>query len=97
MGDMTATKTNRKDKIKLAYGESIIAVIPEHASGPGWTNSILWIHIRTADGRLRTESLQPEEQTREQRVLFGTLAAAHVAMVKWTMEVVESGNSSDAK
>lgn len=89
MAIKTAKNGRQKPKIKLEYGDTIIAVAPEYASGPGWSNSILWVHIRTVEGKLRTEALQPEDQTHEQLVLFATVAAANAAMVAWTMQVVE--------
>ena len=29
---------------KLKDGETIVAVVPEHCSGPGWQNSVVWVY-----------------------------------------------------
>jgi hypothetical protein len=42
----------------------LIGTTAEECAGPGWTNKPLWVHIRTVDGKLRTECLQPEDQPR---------------------------------
>lgn len=89
MNAIKPSKKGSKPLLKLAYGEDVVAIVPEYARGPGWSNSVLWVHIRTSDGRLRTEALQPEERSRDQQVLFATLAAAHEAMLA-TLEVVKS-------
>ena len=68
--------------VKLNRHESIVAVIPEYVSGPGWSNRPLWVHIvNHANNNYRCECLQPDEQTTEQRILFPVLAAAHNAML----------------
>lgn len=59
-----------KKLIPLAYGEAVIGVVPEYCAGPGWRNAPLWVYIRTNDGKLRTECIQPGERTAEQHVLF---------------------------
>lgn len=56
--------------IKLAYGERIVAVVPERCNGPGWSNSPAWVYIATNDGRLREECIQPDERTLELQTLF---------------------------
>lgn len=57
-------------QIELADGERIIAVVPETCSGPGWINSVVWVHIADKAGKLRTEAIQPNEQTPQLRTLF---------------------------
>lgn len=56
--------------IKLARGENVIAVVPERCHGPGWSNQPVWVYIKTNDGRLREECIQPEERTPEMHTLF---------------------------
>lgn len=56
--------------IALAYGEAVISVVPEYCTGPGWRNAPMWVYIRTNDGKLRTECIQPAERTAEQHILF---------------------------
>jgi hypothetical protein len=56
--------------IELMPGERIVAVVPEHADGPGWSNTPVMVYIATNDGRLRDECIQPEEQTAQMRILY---------------------------
>lgn len=56
--------------IKLFNGEHIVAVVPENCSGPGWSNSPVWVFIESNDGKLRRECLQPKEQSPELINLF---------------------------
>jgi len=56
--------------IKLKHGERIIAVVPEHCAGPGWSNAPTWVYIESQDKRLRTECIQPSERTPELHALF---------------------------
>ena len=56
--------------VKLHPGERVIAVVPEHCSGPGWANAPTWVYVATNDGRLRFESIQPEERTPQLHALY---------------------------
>lgn len=69
-------------KVSLHKDEKIIAVVPEFAHGPGWTNSPLWVYI-AGNGlkSLRTVCIQPEQQTAEMRTLFAPGAAMAAALV----------------
>lgn len=60
--------------------ERIIAVVPEVCRGPGWVNQPVWVYIQRADKTLRTECIQPDEQTAEMRVLFslGAMMQSHL-------------------
>lgn len=89
MKPITPSKDGSKPKLALEYGETLLAVVPEYAHGPGWSNAILWLHVRKGDGTLRTEALQPGERSREQDVLFRVLATAHDAMLG-TIDVVKA-------
>lgn len=70
-------------RLKLKRDERIIAVVPEYAHGPGWSNSPLWVYI-AGNGlkTLRTVCIQPHEQTAEQRALFAPGAAMACALVR---------------
>ena len=49
--------------IELNRTERIIAVVPQTASGQGWSNRVVLVHIvDTANNKYRCEYLQPEEQ-----------------------------------
>ena len=61
--------------VTLGRCERIIAAVPERCQGPGWSNSVVWVYIASQDGRLRTECLQPCEQTHEMQTLFDAGAA----------------------
>lgn len=68
--------------IPLSRTERVIAVVPQYCAGPGWANSPLWVHIADhAAGTLRTECIQPEDQTPAQHVLFRIGADVHCALV----------------
>lgn len=74
--------TKPKVQIKLKKHEHIIAVVPEYCAGPGWSNSILWVHIADGNTRTyRTEAIQPDERNRDQYVLFKAGEAMHQALV----------------
>lgn len=47
--------------MKLGKNDSIVAVVPERAKGPGWSNFVIWVYISEMGGNLRRESLQPDE------------------------------------
>lgn len=68
--------------LKLDYGERVIAVVPEFCSGPGWANRVIWVHIVANDGRVRSEAIQPTDQTPEQIALFAPGAAMHDALIR---------------
>lgn len=68
-------------KIALHADEKIIAVIPEHCSGPGWSNMPIWVYIIDSSQKLRTECIQPDEMTREMWTLFKAGAAMCEALV----------------
>lgn len=62
---MTKPKT-----IKLGKHETIIAVVPVRCGGPGWSNAPTWVYIRTQDGGLRQECIQPTERSAALHHLF---------------------------
>jgi hypothetical protein len=67
--------------IELSHTEQVIAVIPENSNGPGWQNSVIWIHIvNTINNKWRCERLQPEQITSRMWVMFDTLEKAHDTM-----------------
>ena len=67
--------------IELGKNERIVAVVPEHCLGYGWSNSVVWVHISDYLGNIRTECVQPEEQAPEMLALFDAAAAMHVALI----------------
>lgn len=89
--------TKPKPQVQLSRGEHIVAVVPEYASGPGWANSPLFVYIDN-QGKLRTECIQPDHQTVEQRILFALgaqisrqlIASVEVRRKEWTAEILEA-------
>ena len=87
--------------ITLNPGDQIIAVVPERAEGPGWSNDVVWVYIKTLRGTLRTESIQPEEQSDELRTLFSIgaevcreLKAAALKQMGWKRLKVKVTNEN---
>jgi hypothetical protein len=60
---------------------NIIAVVPEHQSGPGWSNQTIVV-IRYEDGKLTRQYLQPDEMGLASKALFNVCAAAHGELKK---------------
>lgn len=71
------TKVERA--LHLAPNESIRAAWCERASGPGWSNRIVWVLVQSPT-RIRVECLQPDEQTEDMRLLFDVAEAAHTGL-----------------
>lgn len=58
-------------QLVLEADEQIVAVVPEIAAGPGWSNMPVWVHIVGQSGqRYRCECLQPQEQSQEMLAMF---------------------------
>lgn len=63
-----------------------IAAWGERCSGPGWSNSPVWVLVRdTGDGSYHLDCLQPEEQTAEIVTLFRISAEVSAAMLSAVM------------
>ena len=76
------TTLKPKVQIKLKKHEHIIAVVPDYCAGPGWSNSVLCLHIADGNTRTyRTEAIQQDERNRDQVVLFKAGEAIHQALV----------------
>lgn len=67
--------------MKLQKGERIITAFAESANGPGWSNSPVFVIVQAINGELRTECIQPEDQTRSMISLYPVSQAAHLSMV----------------
>lgn len=76
--------------VTLGRCERIIAAVPERCQGPGWSNAIVWVYIASQDGRLRTDCLQPSEQTHEMHALFDVGAAMCRALVDAVSQEMEA-------
>ncbi len=80
--------------IELGRDESIIAVVPEVCSGPGWSNHVVWVYIQQADKHLRTEAIQSAEMSLDLRTLFAVGATLHKELVG-AVKTKESGKYSN--
>lgn len=67
-------------KSRLRKGDHVVAAYAKLASGPGWSNTPVWVIVESCTGELRTECLQPEEQTPGMQLLYGISASVHQAM-----------------
>ena len=83
-------RSKARGKITLNNTTKILCVIPEHARGPGWANSLLWVYtLDTIDQELGCFSVQSEDITSEEWALFDTLCAAHQMMKGLTWKRIE--------
>jgi hypothetical protein len=56
----------------------------EYATGPGWTNRLVWVLLRRSDGRLELRSIQPDVTNVELLHLNDVADAANKLCVKLT-------------
>lgn len=71
-------KTKNGKSIVLEQNETVIAVVPEYCSGPGWSNKLVLVHIvNWFTNKHRVEYLQPEEQSSDMLKNFKVIQAAH--------------------
>lgn len=64
MGCAILTEKVKKGKI------DVVTAFAEPACGPGWSNSPVWVICRNCDGSFYMECIQPEDQTRDMRLLY---------------------------
>lgn len=63
---------------KIDKDEYVVCVYPESCAGPGWANQVYWVIVqKEGGGRIRLESLQPDEMTDEMRTVFKALENLH--------------------
>lgn len=72
----------------LRRGESIVAVVAEECSGPGWTNAPYWVYIREVGGTIREECLQPSEQGNTLLALHKPAAAMQKTLKAYVLPLV---------
>jgi len=61
---------------------TIIAAWAESAAGPGWSNTPIWHLTKNGDGILEIHALQPEEQSKDMRLLYPISEHCHRAMTQ---------------
>jgi hypothetical protein len=54
----------------LGEHDHVVTAFAQRASGPGWSNTPLWVIIQDGDGKLRRECLQPDEQSHTMMLLY---------------------------
>jgi hypothetical protein len=63
---------------KIDKDEYVVCVYPESCAGPGWSNQVYWVVVqKQGGGRIRLESLQPDEMTQEMCTVFKALESLH--------------------
>jgi hypothetical protein len=77
-------KNKVAEALRLETGERIVAAYAEAASGPGWSNSPIWVLIHCF-GSYRLACIQPDEQTPEIAMLYSVSSVAHAAMTAAVM------------
>lgn len=82
--------------MRLEEDDTIVTAWAEKASGPGWYNPLVWVLVRSGSGRIRIDSLQPEEQSREIRTLFLPAAALSEELTGWVKACVKTAKPSAA-
>lgn len=80
-------KDRAKPPIRARFaGQTVVCVYARHASGPGWSNSPLWVILRDGNGKLKEECLQPDEQPEKVLTLYRIAAdvdSEMTAAVRW--------------
>jgi len=85
--------SRKKLNWRLEDGEHLVAAWGEKPSGPGWSNSLVCCLIKGADGKLREECLQKDEQTAQMLDLFPYSALAAADMTRAVKRLVrQAGN-----
>ena len=81
--------------ITLSEHDHILAAYAEPASGPGWSNTPIWVIVRSRyDGAIRLECIQPQEQSAEMQVLYRVSSAAHEAMTHWVRRAAKPAETA---
>lgn len=78
-----------KPPFRLAEHEFVVTAYAQRASGPGWSNTPLWVIIQDGNGKLRRECLQPEEQSDTIYILYGISDSVNVQLVNEVERLVE--------
>lgn len=65
----------------LRKGDTIVTAWAEYCSGPGWSNTPVWVIVQDRGGSIRRECLQPNEQSPEIYQLFHISAALQAQML----------------
>jgi len=80
--------------MKIEKNEYIITAFAQGASGPGWANTPIYIVVQDIYGKIRTECLQPTEQTPEMWAIYKYSNLAHCDMVRAVERKFKVNNSN---
>jgi len=64
----------------LRPGDYIVTAYAQRASGPGWSNTPLWVIVMDESKKLRQECIQPAQQDDAMRTLYNLSEQAHIGM-----------------
>lgn len=76
--------------MKLDKGSKVVIAWADKCYGPGWSNNPVWLIVRDTNGKLEQLCLQPEEQTKEIRILFSTNYESSATMTEIIANLVET-------
>jgi hypothetical protein len=77
--------------LKLKKDEWVVTAYAESCMGPGWTNLPIIAIIQNAEGKIRQEYIQPEDQSAELRLLFSISEDVHLAMRATVTRLLKGG------
>jgi hypothetical protein len=69
--------------------QQVVTAWAEKCSGPGWTNRVVWVLLRSMAGELSIEAIQPTEQSDAIMTLFDIGAAASKALTREAAAVLK--------
>lgn len=69
-------------KPKLGKNETLVIAWADKCAGPGWSNTPIWYIVRTNIGQLEQRCLQPDEQSKDIRILFGVNYESSASMAE---------------
>lgn len=76
--------------MNLGPHDHIVGAWAEAPSGPGWSNRLIWVCIRSAlDGSHRVDAMQPEEHTPEIMTLFRVACAVSGDLLAWVRNAAD--------
>jgi hypothetical protein len=58
----------------------VVTAYAEPAAGPGWANAPLWVIVEDVHRKMRMECIQPEDQTKEIRMLYSISHNVHAVL-----------------
>lgn len=73
----------KEESMRLNDGDRIVVAWSENVNGPGWSNQIIRVLIRSRGGDLREDSIQPTERTEAMAILHDVSAVVSMEMTAW--------------